>query len=486
MPRPTTMRTASVCMPTAKTLVISVMALLCLAGTGCRKRSNDRRSIPLETIDVILDLQRATATKAGATPDPDEIIKDLNIYLFHRAVDTMRRHYFVTVTNPLDMEPLMIKNVFVGDYDIYVLANNGCSTCSDHDDADKDDKCTYLLPADMANLYTTPLNPTDPLDINGLPQTGLMMTYKGVLEIRRADRDNPLEATFDFTRIMSALTLSVTRTEPNLSLGGAKIYSPKSVRPFNLHTPETDPSYFGQFTVARNKKLYIFANKQGNSTTSITKLQDRYGLYAPRLATYISYSASYDNGSLSYSIYPRNQDIETTEVLSNFDILPNTPYEMAVNFGTPDFTDPRLSRLKYETENCNQFHLPNDYFPIDKQFNVNTTVELDVKLTTSNLFNTVTEVTCKTTAASGNYVVELYDQSGAHLLKTIRSTDQSPYNEIIKTELFVTRLDPQMIYKVKIKYQQSERSTTNEVLAISIQTQQGPEFTDSQSGYSFN
>lgn len=300
-----------------------------------------------------LTVTRRLVTRA--TPDIDEVIKDLNIFMFHRERDTIVRHYYITNPNvPFSIGDVRLNNLYVGNYYFYVVANNGRSLCADHNG---ELGCT-LKNFNMRDLTSSAISVSSGLN--------LMSYTHSDLKIVRAEQKfefslQRLTSRFD-VELVNNRDISYTANEDYLSLDNYTLLNvPIRTKLFADYQPvraDMDNRTGVQFEevaddiTKRFTAITLINNMQGSvAASSSPSYFDRNALLAPPLASCMMVYAIYHPNrnakqNISYTIYLGGPG----EALNNYDVLKGKRYQYTVTFDKPDFSDPRLSSFRVFNE----------------------------------------------------------------------------------------------------------------------------------------
>lgn len=267
-----------------KVLYSMMMALLLL--TGCQKEFEAELRTPDNPDEVTLsmnfgcsDMDVAELSSRSLSLPQESNVRDLNIYLFHKATGTSKRQYISgTTTHTL----ALIK----GEYDIYAIANFG-------------EDMGAKTQAQVENLHLTIFRESDLEQRSVLPMGG-----KTTINVS-ANMSIPVR----LTRIAAKMEVSVTvagAMASKIRLKSVRLASaPRRCSYFKPNVPLSDMMSYSERAIGNGMSVsfYMLENCQGQNI-SITDQRRKSQENAPTNATYLHIKAETDDELLDYYIYP--------------------------------------------------------------------------------------------------------------------------------------------------------------------------------------
>lgn len=287
------------------------------------------------------------------TPPIDEVIKDLNIFLFHKERDTIVRHYYIVNSNPAQpLSEIRLDNLYVGNYDFYVVANNGRNLCDDHD---TEFGCTHRR-ADMADMMSSKVLVNSSFN---------MMVCKDESFVIKTDQQ---KVSIALNRLTSRFTINFVNQWNKARAGGASEYIefenysivnvPVRARLFGNYTParvdldnRTALRFSGGTPDHRVETFTMLNNPQGDvPQLADPSYMNRNAFNAPANASCVTVYAQYfvDDipKSISYQIYLGGPGY----FYNNYDIIKGYDYRYVITFRKPDTNDPRITTFLVREE----------------------------------------------------------------------------------------------------------------------------------------
>lgn len=386
------------------------LSVLLLAG-GCRKHTlagNAEEDYAL--VDAMLIL-RCSELETRTQTESEQQVNDLNLFFVHKSYPSPAapevRHYYFT-SSDIDKHLLMLRNIRLGPYRMYAVANVGKSLCSgSHElkepDAVGDALCS-MTEADIKDLAVECEEP-DLTRADNLP----MSFVDEDMQVKRGDGGTVPAITITLARKVAKF--SFTYNLVGKAVGKMKIksvgmrYVPNTIALFAKNEPTSagdfhkvdgvnplcefgEDGFGGNITNENPVIFYLPENMQGD-VKEITSEKDRNGQKAPRYASYIFIDSEFEEedgqkNQYGFSIYLGDN------VTDNFDVQGNAYYQVHLELGGPDPDDIRISSLKINVETP---------FPIS--FKLNEPQEAVVEIICSNYFNDELQLVCSAPGALG-------------------------------------------------------------------------------------
>lgn len=251
-------------------------------------------------------------------PQQEKNIRDLNIYMYHRATGICKRQYLsgaMSFSMPLNL----------GQWDIYVIGNYGF---------DMGNKTK----AEIENLRYTISSETD-LERNSVMP---MSAYK---EVNVAGNSS---ISITLKRIVAKIDVSVNLLGAaigNITLHSATLVNaPSTSGYFGTNSPYSGMISYTEQTVSnrQNMSFYMLENRQGVNN-SISHQRYKSKINAPANATYLHIKGQTDNALLDYLIYLGENN--TTD----FNVIANRKYSIIINIQGVNETDWRVEVTQGKT-----------------------------------------------------------------------------------------------------------------------------------------
>lgn len=374
-------------------------------------------------------------TKANA----DEIINDLNVFLFYRTPaenskdgkelrrPEFDRHYYFSGL-VADIREVTLTDVYIGQYDMLMVANNGFNMCRgthahiDRASPDQHTTDSCLQFKNREDVLNAVSDNIDFININRIGGYGLLMKYCDHVVFRKYGQYDESEIVLE--RVMAKMNLSFkTDVGPGRELkfydiflkslaGTQKIYGQntiaKSYEDYPIYSDLSTSS--SEFT---SKEIFFSSNVKG-IVESITSEQQRTQKNAPANATYLFMAGKYtEPGEISgfkttnigYMIY-----LWDGNSINDFNIMPNVPYNMSVKFKKPDPNDERLLII---TNDDQKFMYDKGGTPTEasgEYMTVGTQMSREIEISGNNMVsNDVTLWALSSENNEKNFTVELYN-----------------------------------------------------------------------------
>lgn len=431
------------------------------------KLAVDESSMPL--IEPMDPTPAAVAATRAVTPtNGEKIINDLNFFFVRKGLNTPVRHLYLTAddlaVNPGDdLKDIILKDMYIGRYEMYVVANQGEIEPA---------KATGFTAEEVDTLH---IHNKFEKSVDFLA-AGLPMTCKKPIEIKLVDGE-PTPITVELEFAVSKINFLCTKGDAIKDKAKFKcvqvVNSVTSTRAFggdgvtgNTYGNYSKEAAGMEALLFLDRTYYVLNNRCGVKPEIIME-QDRTIGRAPSQATYVyvetECNTDYNITQLfGFYVYAGGNDTD------NFDVNSNTQYNVNVMLHSlePD-TDSRISSLKVA---YNQWQLPNG---------VNVRNYTTLTITCRNLNGQSLRLTSGTSngqlpdeVKKGAYTIELEDLDGGHSYGVATEPDYLSIKNLI-----VVPLDRYQ-FEVQFKYfftalKMPDGNDYNYVLYVNIENSNG-------------
>lgn len=302
-----------------KNLIINLLCLVVINTTfwSCARLTDEELATPKhDSVRVSFELYSPDPFTRALSPENEQQIKDLNIYLFHKTTD-IHKHLFADGGTEH-----VITNVVPGEYDVFVIANTG--------------KDIGEQTRDILNTYVLEISNEDELiSSNTLPLSAFLS-----LSIRE-NSVVPISLTRAVAKVNLALSVA-SEWSDRISLESVQVLdAPCNMALFSDMTSSDRIDYEKQQIEGNSLDytFYILENLRGVNA-SITDQQDKNAANAPEGATLLYIRGTADGKQVSYSIYLGANN--TTD----FNIARNRRYVIQATICGINTVDTRVSTVE--------------------------------------------------------------------------------------------------------------------------------------------
>ena len=304
-------------------IITYLLSLITLC--ACEKQAVELNESQTTLISFSVECPEMETSTRILNPSGESVVKDLNIYLFHKNTDISKHLYITSSTN------LFSVNLVLGEYEMFVIANLGANTGKISRDAVANYQSTISTQAQIESKGSLLMSSHQSVTIKGATNIPVTLTRK----IAKVDFNLSVAPSFS-----SNFTLSTIQVRS--AAGGVKLFDKSA----STNVFDYEPS-------SALTKFYLFENAQGINH-SITSQQQKSRKNAPRNATYIHIQGYSAGKKVEYAIYLGENNT------SDFNVYGNKHYVINATISSTSEIDYRISTSDLTVANFSSEYKPGE------------------------------------------------------------------------------------------------------------------------------